>query len=136
MIPDLTFEAKTNNLSQNSENEKNIPDKDDKKYSQEQIEYCTSIFKDVDHVLETKFSERNKQIAQNSNSSSNPENFIRASRKNQVDKYRSNSITFEDENETPNRRSKISDDFFVLHKSNENLHSKQNYPVMMIRSTT
>ena len=87
MIPDLTFEAKTNNLSQNSENENTNPDKDDKKYNQDQIEYYTSIFKDVAHVMETKFSERNKQIAQNSNSSSNPENFIRASRKNQVDKY-------------------------------------------------
>ena len=120
MIPDLTFEAKTNILSQPSKNEKTIPDKDDKTYSHGQTRECTSIFKDVAHVMETKNSERNEQLAQNSNSASNPENFI-ASIKSQSNKYRTNSIIFEDNNAKPNRRSEISDNFFVLNKSNNNL---------------
>ena len=57
MIPDLTFEANKNILSQPTKNEI-ISSKDDKTYSHGQTRECTSIFKDVTRVMETKISEK------------------------------------------------------------------------------
>ena len=53
MIPDLTFEAKSCILSQSTKNE-TISSKADKPYSHRQTRECTSIIKDVAHVMETK----------------------------------------------------------------------------------
>ena len=99
-------EAKRCILSQPTKNEK-ISSEDDKPYSHGQIRECTSIFKDVAHVLKMKSPEHSEIFFSTIKSHSN--------------KYRTKSITTEDKHAKPDRRFDISDDFLVLNKTDDNL---------------